>query len=205
LSGRARDWNWHNVLGFWSFLPLFFIVLTGVLISYPWATNLLYKVTGNDPPSPATQPGGPPGRSSAPSTLPGFQGLNAAWAKAEELSPDWQSISLRLPATKEAAFTVMAGHRGRPDLRSTITLDPQNPAKAPKIESFSDFNTGRRLRTWGRWIHTGEAGGFTGQIIAAIVSAASVVLVWTGFALAIRRLARKLNKRGTDFSPVSQD
>jgi uncharacterized iron-regulated membrane protein len=195
LSGRAREWNWHNVFGFWSSIPLFFIVLTGALISYPWATSLLYRLTGNDPP-PATQPGGP--RSSAPSATLDFHGLNTAWAKAEELSPGWQSISLRLPAAKEAVFTVMAGHRGRPDLRSTLTLDPQNPAGEPKVESFSSFNTGRQLRTWGRWVHTGEAGGLTGQVIAALACMAAVVLVWTGFALAIRRLVRKLRNRNTD-------
>lgn len=48
--GKARDWNWHNVLGFWSAAPLFVIVLSGVIISYPWANSLLYRLTGNEPP-----------------------------------------------------------------------------------------------------------------------------------------------------------
>lgn len=42
-GGRARDFNWHNVFGFWSALPLFVVVLTGVVISYTWASNLVYK------------------------------------------------------------------------------------------------------------------------------------------------------------------
>lgn len=42
LRGRARDWNWHNRIGFWSAIPLFFIVLSGVIMSYGWANNLLY-------------------------------------------------------------------------------------------------------------------------------------------------------------------
>jgi uncharacterized iron-regulated membrane protein len=191
LSGRARDWNWHNVLGFWSCIPLFFIVVTGSIISYPWAKNLLYRLTGNEAPAPPSSPGPPPPRSNAPSAAPDFNGLNAVWAKAEELSPDWESISLRIPAAKEAVFTVMAGHRGRPDLRSTLTFDPKT-ASVRSTERFDDFNSGRKLQTWGRWVHTGEAGGVVGQTIAGIASAAAAVLVWTGFSLTIRRIARKL-------------
>jgi uncharacterized iron-regulated membrane protein len=42
LRGRARDWNWHNAIGFWSALPLLAIVLTGLIMSYSWANNLLF-------------------------------------------------------------------------------------------------------------------------------------------------------------------
>jgi uncharacterized iron-regulated membrane protein len=61
LSGKARDWNWHNVIGFWCCIPLFFIVLTGSVFSYPWMNNLVYRITGNEPPPPRTAPGGAPG------------------------------------------------------------------------------------------------------------------------------------------------
>ncbi len=59
LSGKARDWNWHNVFGFWSCVPLFFIVITASVFSYQWANNLVYRITGNEPPPPRTAPGAP--------------------------------------------------------------------------------------------------------------------------------------------------
>jgi len=61
LPSKARDFNWHNVLGFWSALPLAIVVYSGVVISYPWATNMLYYVTGDTPPPPAAagRSGGP--------------------------------------------------------------------------------------------------------------------------------------------------
>ena len=40
LRGRARDFNWHNVVGFWSAIPLVVIVLGASVISYPWATDI---------------------------------------------------------------------------------------------------------------------------------------------------------------------
>lgn len=57
LRGRARDWNWHNTIGFWSAIPLFFIVLSGVIMSYGWANNLLYRVTGIEVPRPPQREG----------------------------------------------------------------------------------------------------------------------------------------------------
>ncbi len=50
LSGKSRDFNWHNVIGFWSALPLFVVVSSGVVISYPWASNLVYRAVGEQPP-----------------------------------------------------------------------------------------------------------------------------------------------------------
>ena len=46
LSGKARDFNWHNTIGFWSAIPLAIIVAGGVVISYPWATALVYRAYG---------------------------------------------------------------------------------------------------------------------------------------------------------------
>lgn len=50
LPGKARDFNWHNVIGFWSWGPLVLIVATGVVMSYPWASGLLYRLAGEEPP-----------------------------------------------------------------------------------------------------------------------------------------------------------
>src|ERR1700722_13199025 len=39
FRGKARDFNWHNVIGFWTCIPLAVIVLCAVVMSYPGATN----------------------------------------------------------------------------------------------------------------------------------------------------------------------
>ncbi|HEV2862401.1 MAG TPA: PepSY-associated TM helix domain-containing protein, partial [Pyrinomonadaceae bacterium] len=48
-STKARHFNWHNVIGFWSAAPLFVVVLSGVVISYTWASNLVYRAAGEEP------------------------------------------------------------------------------------------------------------------------------------------------------------
>ena len=37
LSCRARDFNWHNVTGFWSLPVIVVLTASGMMISYGWA------------------------------------------------------------------------------------------------------------------------------------------------------------------------
>jgi uncharacterized iron-regulated membrane protein len=66
LPSKARDFNWHNVIGFWSVVPLFIIVLSGVVISYPFAGNMVYRIVGEQPPTPQRPGGGGPGGPGGP-------------------------------------------------------------------------------------------------------------------------------------------
>lgn len=190
LKGKARDFNWHNVIGLWMAVPLFLVVASAVTISYPWASNLLYRLAGDEPPARSGGPGGPGGpggRGGEHEETVSLDGLNGLWAVAERQTEDWQSLSARLPhaAGEPVTFTIASGHRGRPDLRSQLTLKPDGEIE--KWEPFASQSPGRRLRSWARWVHTGEAGGFLGQTLAGLASAGGAVLVWTGIALSLRR------------------
>jgi len=180
LSGRAREYNWHNVIGIWCAPTLFVMVLCGVIMSQPWANNLLYRATGNAPPVQNAER-----RPRAGGAAGNFAGLNRLWVRAEQQVPGWRTITLRLPNT----FTIDTGDGGRPDQRSQLTLNPRS-GEVIRWEPFSSENFGRRLRAWVRYVHTGEAGGIAGQSVAALSAAGAVVLVWTGVWLALRRLLR---------------
>jgi uncharacterized iron-regulated membrane protein len=192
--GRARDWNWHNVLGFWCVVPLLLIVATGVVMSYPWANNLLYRATGNAPPPP--QPGSqglaernPSAASQRKSEPPHIEELDKLFARASLQVPGWTTINLRLPnnVAGPLTFSIDRGNGGRPDLRSQLTLDPVS-GEIVRWEPFSSYNSGRQLRAWIRFTHTGEAGGWLGETLAVVASAGASLLVFTGLSLGVRRL-----------------
>ena len=189
LRGKARDFNWHNALGFWSAPVLFILVLTGVTLSYSWAGNLVYRLTGNEPP-PARSGPQRPGSSRESIVIPSE--IDRLWTIAEQRVPGWRAISVRFETSPAAplTFSIERGYRGRPDLRSQLTLDPTT-GEVVRWEPFSSFNLGRQLRSWARFAHTGEAGGVAGQTVAALASAGAAVLVWTGFALAWRRFRER--------------
>jgi len=190
LRGKARDFNWHNATGFWSAPVLFILVLTGVTLSYSWAGNLLYRLTGTEPPPSRATAGPRPGAARESIVIP--PEIDRLRTIAGERVPDWKTISVRFETSPSAplTFSIARSHRGRPDLRSQLTLDSQT-GEVVRWEPFSSFNLGRQLRSWARFAHTGEAGGVLGQTIAALASAGAAVLVWTGFALAWRRFRER--------------
>jgi uncharacterized iron-regulated membrane protein len=193
LPAKARDFNWHNVIGFWSLAPLFLLVLSATVISYPWASNLAYRVMGDQPPAPAPPPSpaaasrptsGSPGADRAP-----VEGrIDGPWRVAAAHTEGWRTLSLRLPDKPEVplVFTIDHGTGGQPQKRATLTLAP-GTGEVLKWEPFSSFSRGRKFRTFLRFAHTGEVGGIAGQTLAGVVTFGTLFLGWTGFALAWRR------------------
>lgn len=192
LPGKARDFNWHNVIGFWSAVPLAVVVAGAVPISYPWASNLVYRLAGDRPPVAATPAASP---ASAPEPM-SASGLNAAWPRAQAEVPAWRTITARLSAdSRPLVLTVDEGYGGQPQKRATLTID-RVTGDIAKAETFADLSPGRRARSWLRFAHTGEFYGLAGQTLAGIVSAGGVVLVYTGLALAYRRFMSWIRRRG---------
>lgn len=187
LHGPARDWNWHNVLGFWLCLPLLIITLTGAIMSYDWANGLLHRLAGT--PAPPVKTAG-----NASKNVPhlSLSGLNQAWSLAEAKVAGWQSLNVRLPANPAGVvtFTISESHRGRADLKSQLMVNLKT-GESQAYETFSSYPRGKQWRFWVRWIHTGEAVGVLGQTLALIAALGAIFLVWTGFALAWRRFRRK--------------
>lgn len=194
LSGRPRDWNWHNTIGFWCAIPLFFIVLCGVIMSYPWANNLLYQLTGSPLPMPPSASGHPKQRSGEFSN---FLSSDELLTRVKQQSPGWKSITFPMPTPRDktVTFTTDTGNGGQPQKRSQITVD-RKTGTVTRLENFSTYNLGRKLRSIARFLHTGEVLGLPGQAIATLASLGAVFLVWTGLSLALRRLADWKSRQG---------
>jgi len=199
LRGKARDFNWHHVIGVWSLIPLFIVVASALPMSFPWANAALYRIAGDEPPVAGPGRGGGAGRGAlrevAPSVWPSAESLNAMWDRAAAQEPGWTTITVRMPASARAplAFAIDRGNGGQPHLRSTLSLARTGEVVA--YETFAGQRPGARLRSLSRFAHTGEALGVAGQTVAGLASAGACVLVWTGLALAVRRCRAWLGRR----------
>ncbi len=263
FSGKARDFNWHNVIGLWSAPVLIVLTLTAIPISYRWGSNLVYQLVGEEPP----QQQGPGGAAATPAVeikrpSPDARPLpyDAIVKQVQEKFPRWELITLRSggfqrggqpqgggapggnaaarpqgqsEARAEGAPRAREGeasgnNTARPEGRraeggaasggearrseggggqrgpqpltvtvrepgswprtatTTLTLNPFTGEEL-KRESFGDFSAGRQLRTWTRFLHTGQALGWVGQFIAGLACLGGCFLVYTGFALSWRR------------------
>ncbi len=199
LQGRTREWNWHHVIGIWTVIPLFFIVLTGVIMSYSWASNLLYTMTGTQPPASGFQgergPRGngerrraPHGGEASDVQASSYRSIDELIQRAEQLSPGWKSITLTVPAPQDRTLSLSVDKSvgGQPEQAFQMAINRQS-GNVEAVKRFSDNNTGRKLRAWARFLHTGEELGLIGQIIAAIACLGAILLVWTGISMALRR------------------
>jgi uncharacterized iron-regulated membrane protein len=194
LKGKARDWNWHNVVGIW-WTPLILITtLTGILMSYAWAQNLLYTVTGESPPVQRASPPKPKPKLAVVKPAPAPQlnpaGLNRILPIAEAQWPGWKSITIILPNSADSPvsfyLTATEDLAARPDLGAELVLERAGGAVL-KWEPYETKPMGARLRTWVTPIHTGEIGGLIGETVAALSACGAILLAWTGLSLAWRR------------------
>lgn len=198
-TGKARDWNWHNVIGFWAAPFLILITLTGTVMTYRWANDLVFRMTGNEPPvaqgekpMEKTERGGEKAKKTDFKEQPSAS-LDVILANAASQVPGWVSMTFRLSGApgqksdgKTIGIMVLEPEPKNLNPRTQITLD-RVTGDVIKVEPFAKQNSGRKLRTWIRYAHTGQAFGVIGQLIMGLASAGAVVLIWTGFAMAWRR------------------
>jgi len=186
LRGRAREWNWHTVFGFWLSLPLFMIALTGTIMAYGWANTLLYRVAGSPVPAERAEPGV---KQLKPLNADKFPMLDASIRRAMLQDAAWKSLSMRLPSEKDSkvTFTLDDGDGGRPQQRAQLVLSLKD-GHLVQWQPFAMNTRGRQWRLYARYLHTGELFGIVGRFVAFVAALSALLLVWTGFSLASRRL-----------------
>ncbi len=188
---RARDYNWHHVFGFWALIPLLFIALTATIFYFPWANRLIYGAFGEEVPDFG---GEPPEITELQAGDMSYQALlqQAQAHAAENGAEDWYSIWMEVGATPgEAEFYIDRSIGHRPDYAYGLRLD-MDTAEVLEAKHHDDWSRGDQAWDIARFGHTGEWFGFAGQTVAGLASLAACFLVYTGLALAWRRLVSPL-------------
>lgn len=184
-NSKARDWNWHNAIGFWFLIPIFVMAVTATVFSYRWAGNMIYQMVGEEPPVRRGPPGGGRGEPNESASVP-LLGADRVFLAAATKIPSWNSISLSLPIRSAASAQIKVPGSWPRTASTTLTLDSIT-GEVTGTNDFSDQSTGQQIRGWVRYLHTGQALGWLGQLVAGLGSLGGCFLVYTGFALSWRR------------------
>jgi len=187
VRGKARDWNWHNALGFWFLLPLLLIAASGLVLSFKpvdqwWRSFASRHVLAASLPA------------SLPTAAFPTVGKPLAWndlmSIAQTCHPGWYAIMFTNPAPLDRQRTVsLIINLGLPAERTkshTLVLD-KTSGRIIKSNDWANDDPGIRARAIARCGHTGEILGFWGQALALLACLAGIVLAYTGFALSWRR------------------
>jgi uncharacterized iron-regulated membrane protein len=189
-DSKKRDYNWHLVLGIWSSVPLLVITVTATFMEYNWALDakdsLMNNLIGTEEQRKVTI-----------IDSKKYIQNNVSQRSLDELilivkdeRPDWKSISLKLPLIDvlPASFTIDEGNGRQPQKRTKMNIN-QFTGDIEEVIPFS-MKSKADQNLFLRFLHTGEVFGIFSQIIALVTTAASVIMIWCGIALAYRRLVK---------------
>lgn len=189
-GAKRLNHDLHTVLGFYCSLFLFGLALTGVIMSYRWATQGLFALTGSRPTAPLAAP-----VSAAPGS-PRAVAYDAALQTGQQAFPAAEFWRVGTPRDSVAAVpvavpsTLALRHNGLDTLfvdRATGAALGQHP--------YARQTAGAQLRRLAKPLHTGEIGGLATKLLALVVTLASLTFPITGTLLWLNR-TRKQKKRG---------
>lgn len=191
LTGRARNWNWHNVAAVW-FLP-FVAAMTwsGLVLSIRGLGGWL-NAAAPLPPIGEVSVGGRPAS------------MDALLASALTVVPDWESAVIRMggqgqrgpgdAAGKPGLVTVAIEERGFHLLPTEVYLHPVS-AEVVSVRRAGDLSLREFLGRANLSIHRGDLLGLFGQTMNFLACLALVLVAFTGYALSWRRFFGKTRRK----------
>lgn len=185
-TAKARDYNFHHVIGFWCLVPLIAIAASATVFHYEWAKDALRALSGAGAVGEASEAKVVDGE-----TLPvaDARHIDALVADARAAAGAFERLTFTLPHAGAEVLEVIVdrGNGAQVQRQSVLRLDRRTGAVLGEAPRFAD-DPYRWARFFNRFLHTGEVYGVAGQTIAGLASLGAAVLAWTGLALAWRRL-----------------
>jgi len=175
--------DWHNAIGFWSFLVLFLVSFTGLYLAFP---RTFKEGVGMVMPLGQTfyEPG--IGATGAP------RDLDAALALAMSVVDDVEPRSLQMPMREGGVMVITfvpTGYgAGAPEI--TVSTDPQTGTIA-YVDDPRLYASGERVVVWQRWLHSGLGLGLAFRVLVFLSGLVPLFLAITGVWMwALKRKAR---------------
>ena len=190
---KRQNYDWHNVLGFYSSPVVFMLSLTGFCITFSTVViPLLFIFSGKSPAGLKQVFGAKSAYHENVVQLP----IKEVVAHVHQQMPDARIGGIVLPSDKFGTyrFDMIAGHLPKGGGREMITVD-QYTGKI-LLNSRKDFpNVGNAYLSWLTPIHYGSFGGLPTQILALTGGLTPLALFITGFIIWWPRFKKQRQKK----------
>lgn len=173
---KRKNYDLHNITGFYA-LPLLLIIgLTGLVFAFKWfdetvqlafngGTTHKHVMASSDTTKAATEKAS----------------LDLVIADAIKKIPGATTINITMPKTKKATLNVsIPSNDGRKYKRTAINYDQSSGAPL-MVMGYDQKNAGQQFRAMNIDIHDGGIAGFWGRVLAFLVSLIAASLPVTGF------------------------
>lgn len=175
-KGKRINHDLHNVLGFYSFIILLVMSLTGLCWSFDWYKKGLSNVLG----APVMQRGG--GKPLTSKILPGNTiALENALGSVYKALPQKGVTRVTLPEDSRGVYVFTKNNEAAFNVTGTdkVSID-QYSGEILKIEKFKDKTVGEKIAASIKPLHTGEIYGLFSKIIYFICCLIATSLPVTG-------------------------
>jgi uncharacterized iron-regulated membrane protein len=207
-SFKRKNYDLHNVLGFYACWVLIFIVLTGLAWGFEWMNKSLYAAASGgavykDWPAPKSD------------TINATNEITAIDDKvfttaATAYNKPYESIEMYYPAVKDETYSVYINPSSKTYYKSSDYYFDAYTGSLLTEEHFAQKNGGEKIRSMYYDIHVGKILGFPGQLLVFFASLIAASLPVTGFLIwyGKRKKARKMKRTsfftgGTAATPLA--
>ncbi|REA64332.1 PepSY domain-containing protein [Dyadobacter luteus] len=176
---RRKNYDLHNIPGFYSMAFMLIIGLTGMVFAFSWFDASVQWIANAGKSYPAKAPVFSD-TSQSKIDLP----IDVVFSSVRRKHPHAEGYHIYFPVSRQGVFNVLV--RNGQTYNQVIEQYDQYTGKLLKTHYFTDKNPGEKLRGLNYEIHTGSILGLPGKILAFFASliAASLpvsgLLIWRG-------------------------
>ncbi len=173
---KRKNYDLHNVIGFYAFPLLLFIGLTGLVFAFKWFDdNIQLAFNGGIKHKHVMA------SSDTTKIVSEKASLDKVIGDATLKFPEATTFNITMPKTKKATLNVtVQSIDGRRYKRATINYD-QSLGAPLMLMGYNEKNAGQKFRAMNIDLHDGSIGGFWGRILAFLISLITASLPVTGF------------------------
>ncbi|MCG6190637.1 PepSY-associated TM helix domain-containing protein [Maribellus maritimus] len=191
-SAKRKNYDLHNVLGFYSLIFALIIALTGMVWAFKWFQAIVYVVASGTTVPPAVEI-----KQSVPTQVEDSKAIDIAFQQTLQKYSQAAQFRIVPPADSLAALNIYVGDKEGVYYKTHQLQFDQYSGELLNERTHNDKNFGEKLITANYDIHVGAILGIPGKILAFVVSLVCASLPVTGFFV-------WWNKRKTRKKPLFQ-
>jgi Uncharacterized iron-regulated membrane protein len=179
---RRKNYDLHNVLGFYMTWVVIFMAITGLVFGWRWLANGIYKVAGGEKTLQYTEP---LSDSTKTAQMPLLTAIDKLYGQMKIEHSDAETIEVHFPDNKNASIEIAANTDADTYWRTDYRFFDQNTLQEIPVQHIygrlKDAKAADKLLRMNYDIHIGAIGGFPGKLLAFFASLIAASLPVTGF------------------------
>lgn len=193
-SFKRKNYDLHNVPGFYASWILIFIVITGLAWGFEWVDEAIYSIASGgaqqkDSPAPVPVTG------NDTETIALNMDDHCYGEAVKQYAKPFGTIDIYYPVDKEDVYNITVNPSSKTRYKSHDYYFDQRDGSLISEANFSKMNGGEKVRNMYYDMHIGKILGLPGQLLVFFAAIIAASLPVTGFLIWYGRRKKHVSKR----------